>query len=153
MISIVSVPHTGTQFTQKILADMDLDVRCTHAHSTHPLQDPNVWVEEGGKVVIPWRDPDLARISALNRGHEPRPLSEYADLLKWAERDNVHLFTVEPGSDEAKDAELLALQAFLGCEDAPETDWAPVNESEDVTGLKAAHTAHPRKAIKWMGFG
>ena len=39
MISIVSIPHTGTKFTEKLLLDMGLDVRHTHLHSTHPAQD------------------------------------------------------------------------------------------------------------------
>ncbi len=136
MISIVSVPHTGTQFTEQLLVGMGYDVRCAHVHSTHPAQNPKEWIERGDKVVIPWRDPELAQISSLNRGQDPRPLSEFADLLLWSERENVHLFTVEP---DDKDMELAHLEAFLEPVRPPVTDWAPVNTSEDVTGRKEAY--------------
>ncbi len=147
MISIVSVPHTGTKFTEKLLMDMGHEVRCTHVHNTHPLQNPTTWIKDGGLVVIPWRDPELARISAENRGHVPRPVSEFKELLEWAKLPHVHLFKVEPGKSEAKDSELAKLQNFLGGEVAPVTDWAPVNESEDVTGLKAAYTRDTRPVV------
>ena len=137
MISIVSVPHTGTQFTEQILIGMGYDVRCTHVHSEHPSQNASDWINEGGPVVIPWRDPELARISAQNRRHVPRPLSEFDQLIEWSILDNVHLFEVDPGDEEDKAFELQKLQTFLESDIEPETDWQPINESEDVTGLKA----------------
>jgi hypothetical protein len=139
MISIVSIPHTGTKFTEKLLLDMGFDVRHAHLHSTHPAQDARAWVAAGEKVVVPWRDPELARISARNRGEEPRPVSEFAELLAWADLPNVHLFDIAPGSDEAKESELGRLQVFLGEKEPPETDWKPVNESEDITGAKRTY--------------
>lgn len=138
MISVISVPHTGTKFTEKLLMDMGYDVRCCHVHSTHPLQTPQTWINEGGLIVIPWRDRELVRISAENRGETPRPDEEFLKCLEWGTLPHVHIFEVEPGSDEAKDGELALLRAFLGTEAEVITDWAPVNESEDVTGLKAA---------------
>ncbi len=147
MISIVSVPHTGTKFTEKLLMDMGYEVRCTHVHNTHPLQNPTTWIEDGGLVVIPWRDPELARISAENRGHVSRPVSEFNELLEWAKLPHVHLFTVEPGESEAKDSELAALQSFLCSSEPLVTDWSPVNESEDVTGLKAAYIEDLRLVV------
>ena len=123
----------------KLLMDMDYDVRCAHVEVSHPAQNAHEWVESGDKIVIPWRDPDLSRISSRNRHEEPRPWSEFMQVLKWGELPNVHIFEVEPGDETAKEVELAKLQAFLGAEDEPETDWAPVNVSEDVTGLKAAY--------------
>ncbi len=134
MISLVSIPHTGTKFVEAILTDMDLDVRHAHLHSTHPAQNAREWISGGAQVVIPWRDPELAKISAENRGEAPRPDSEFDEVLEFAELPNVHLFVVEP---EDQEAELLKLKAFLGGD--PQTDWEPVNESEDLTGRKAAH--------------
>ncbi len=139
MISIVSIPHTGTKFIEKLLLDMGLDVRHAHLHSTHPSQDARAWVASGEKVVVPWRDPGLARISARNRHEEPRPLSEFAELLTWDDLPNVHLFRIEPGSDKDKELELRKLMAFLGLRKLPETKWEPVNESEDVTGAKRTY--------------
>ena len=136
MVSIVSVPHTGTQFTEKLLSDMGFEVRCAHVHSTHPAQDARAWIGSGERVVIPWREPELARISALNRGQKPRPISEFVDILVWAKQRNVHLFDVEP---DDREAELAGLREFLGCEHEITTDWVPVNSSKDVTGLKAAY--------------
>ena len=147
MISIVSIPHTGTQFTQKLLVDMGYEVRCCHAHADHPLQNPQLWIDEGGKVVIPWRDPELVRISAVNRNETPRPVSEFEQLLAWSNLDHVHLFEVEPGEIEAKDSELAALQEFLESETAPVTDWEPVNASDDVTGLKARYIEDTRPVV------
>ncbi len=147
MISIISIPHTGTQFTEKLLMDMGYEVRCAHVHSIHPLQDPKVWIADGGKVVIPWRDPELAGISSINRGQEPRHESEFDQLLEWAKLDHVHFFEVEPGEIEANDSELNKLQNFLDSVDSPVTNWAPVNESEDVTGLKAAYIEDLRAVV------
>lgn len=147
MISIVSIPHTGTKFTEQLLLDMGYEVRCTHVHATHPLQNPESWIEEGGKVVIPWRDPELVRISAINRNQIPRPASEFDQLLEWANLDHVHIFEVEPGEIEAKDSELNKLQNFLDATDVPVTNWRPVNESEDVTGLKAAYVEDLRAVV------
>ena len=157
MISIVSIPHTGTKFTEKLLLGMGLEVRHAHLHSTHPAQNARAWVAAGEKVVVPWRDPDLARISARNRGEEPRPLSEFAELLTLADLPNVHLFDIEPcrtctgdheGPCEAKELELGKLQVFLGVKEPPETDWEPVNTSEDVTGAKRSYMERLRAKIK-----
>ena len=149
LISIISVPHTGTNFTVKVLMDMGYDVRCAHidsTHPTHPAQDPSVWIKESGLVVIPWRNPELANISAQNRGEMPRPESDFAQALEWADLPHVHLFLVEPADDD-KDYELQRLQAFLGAANEPETDWAPINTSEDVTGLKSAYTEDMRPVV------
>ena len=147
MISIVSIPHTGTQFTEQLLTEMGYEVRCTHVHSTHPAQDPQAWIDAGGLVVAPWRDPELVRISAENRGQVPRPESEFAMLQAWADLPNVHLFNVEPNGTEAKDTELSGLQNFLNSDTAPVTDWEPVNTSDDVTGQKAAYIEDTRAVV------
>ncbi len=147
MISIISVPHTGTQFTEQLLIDMGYEVRCTHVHATHPAQDPQTWIDEGGLVVAPWRDPELVRISAENRGQIPRPEIEFAALQAWADLPNVHLFEVEPGGMEAKDTELAKLQNFLNSDRAPVTDWEPLNTSADVTGQKARYVEDTRPVV------
>lgn len=147
MISIVSIPHTGTKFLELILLDLGIETRHAHLHSTHPAQNAREWVESGAKVVIPWRDPELARISALNRGEEPRPPEEFAELLSWADRPNVHLFHIAPGSNDAKLFELEKLRRFLGLDEPPETDWEPVNVSKDVTGEKRSYLEKLRDRI------
>ena len=145
MISIISIPHTGTQFTEQLLIDMGYEVRCTHVHATHPAQDPETWINEGGLIVIPWREPELVRISAENRGQVPRPESEFTQIIEWSDLPNVHLFTVEPG--QAKDSELTKLQNFLDSDRVPVTDWLPVNTSDDVTGQKAAYIEDTRPVV------
>ena len=139
MISIVSIPHTGTKFLEDLLIGLKFDVRHAHFHSTHPLQNAREWIDSGEKVIVPWRDPELSRISALNRGEEPRPLEEYDELRALTDLPNVHLFDIHPGSDEAEELELGKLQVFLGLKEPPETDWEPVNESKDTTGAKRSY--------------
>ena len=149
MISLVSIPHTGTKFLEAILTDMGLETRHAHLHSTHPAQNAREWVSGGGQVVIPWRDPELVKISAENRQETPRPDSEFDEVLEFAELPNVHLFDVAPGTPEGKEEELLKLKMFLGGD--PQTDWQPVNESEDVTGRKAAYVSGLAKLMKERG--
>ncbi len=139
MISVVSIPHSGTQFLENLLIEMGLEVRCAHVHADHPVQNPRRWVEEGGKVVIPWRDPELVKISAMNRGETPRPSEEFGQLVKWGRLRNVHIFNVEPDEGAAREHELKKLQVFLGTAQPAMTDWTPINTSEDVTGKKAQY--------------
>jgi hypothetical protein len=137
LISIVSIPHTGTKFVEKLLLGLGCEVRHAHMHSTAP--DPRDWLMDGCKIVVPWRDPDLARISALNRGEEPRPGSETLELLRWDGLPNVHFFTVDAASADERAFEVYALCRFLGVAVPEHVDWTPVNTSADVTGHKALY--------------
>ncbi len=124
MISIVSIPHTGTKFTEKVLMALGQDVRHAHLHSEHPLQDARAWISSGDTVVIPWRDMGLAQQSAVARGEKPRPLSEFVELLGLTDLPNVHLFVVDTDN---QDREMEKLCAFLDVAKPAHTDWTPVN--------------------------
>lgn len=125
-VSIVSVPHTGTKFTEYVLLAMGCDVRHAHLHSGNSSQDARQWFRTGAKIVVPWREPQKAAESARKRGEEPRPDTEFWELQGWATFPHVHVFRVEP---EDRPAELAALAAFVGA-DAPDIDWSPVNAWE-----------------------
>ncbi len=120
-VSIVSIPHTGTKFTEYVLLAMGCDVRHAHFHA-RGVQDPRPWFDSG-KVVVPFRRPEQAAESARKRGEEPRPDAEFEALLALCDRPNVHVFNVEPC---CRAAELASLAAFVGA-DVPEVDWTPVN--------------------------
>ena len=139
MISIVSCPHTGTKFTERLIASLGFDTRCAHFHSDESPQDPHVWRSEGCKIVVPWRDPELSRISSLNRGQEPRPMAEFQALKLWADDPNVCFFDVDASTREERTTETRRLCSFLGVAIPKSVDWSPVNTSEDVTGLKSIY--------------
>jgi hypothetical protein len=126
MISIVSIPHTGTKFTEAALLAMGCEVRHAHLHSTHPNQDARAWFWDGATIVVPWREPAKADESARKRGETPRPRAEFHELLDWAYAPNVHLFCVEQGTAEGRASELAALARFVG-KPVPEFDWTPRN--------------------------
>ena len=140
MISIVSIPHTGTKFTEKLIRSLGYDTRHAHFHSEHPSQNAHLWRSEGAKIVVPWRAPDLSRISSLNRGEEPRPYAEFQALRMWSESDDIHFFDVDAATEADRTEQVRGLCAFLGCAVPAEVDWTPVNTSKDVTGLKASYT-------------
>lgn len=123
MISIVSIPHTGTKFTCMVLLKMGCVIRHAHLHAAHPAQNGRQWLREDPKVVVPWREPSKVIESFQKRGEEPRPEPEFDEILEWTARPNVHRFRVEP---DDREAELAALAEFVGA-DVPEIDWTPVN--------------------------
>lgn len=138
-VYVLSVPHTGTHWTIELLERMGCEVRHTHCTTVG-----GGWVREGRRVVVPWRDPVLAKISELNRvdrhrnGYRypkvrPGGVAAVAELARNAE--NVFLIPVP-----ASDAMTERLARWLGVE-ARSPDPAPVNASADVTGLKARYAA------------
>ncbi len=165
MISVVTVPNTGTIYTLQLLRGWGVDVERKHIENTDeppygnerfgpgfPCPSSDEWESypDTRRVVCTLRDPILAVISAINRGVPDRMISVdgWAVMAQWYERrwlalemwrDNVHFFPIPPTSKG-----LVQLAKFVGPPDgwmwAADTD-VPRNTSEDRTGLKLAYHA------------
>ncbi len=123
LITIVSVPHTGTKFTESVLHKMGCETRHTHTGSEHPAQCPRTFLESE-RVVVPLRDPLMAAVSSMVRGETPAP-EGFRLLAEHRNNPAVHFFRVDCPAHE-RVARLAALAEFCGAE-VPEEDWAPVN--------------------------
>ncbi len=156
MISLVTVPKTGTIYTLQLLRGWGVDVERKHIENTDeppygnerfgpgfPCPSTDEWElypSPSRRIVCTLRDPILAVISEINRGVPDRMISVdgWAVMADWWEReiDVVHFFRVPPTRGG-----LVELADFVGARagwmhDAP---IAPRNTSEDRTGLRAAY--------------
>lgn len=128
LITIVSVPHTGTKFTESVLHKMGCETRHAHTNSEHPSQCPKAFLGSG-RVVVPLRNPLMAAVSSLKRGETPR-MEGFQLLAEYRDNPAVHFFRVDCFPHE-RDARLTALAEFCGAE-VPEEDWAPVNATTEA---------------------
>lgn len=132
-----SVPHTGTRFVLRLIRSMGLRARYTHR-----IREARRLVEDGVRVVIPMRDPVLARISTMNRGFTPAAVERrvpprlFNTVAAWRTRSNIHVYPV-PGSLR----DIRALAGFLGVVAPEDVDWNPAGTTPDVRRLKDAYTA------------
>ncbi len=155
MISVVTVPHTGTIYTLDLLRDWGVEIERKHLENTDappyggerfgpgfPCPSSDEWraYPDTHRVVCTLRDPMLAVISAINRGVPDRMISVdgWAVMAEWWERKiaSVHFFPIPPTSRG-----FLDLFNFLGLHKdgylPPATEAR--NTSEDRTGLLFAY--------------
>lgn len=130
---LVTVPHSGTTWTRELLDGWGEEFTTHHAWETG---FPHPWVAED-EIVCTARDPVLVEISALNRGRWV-DFHLWETLEGWMGKKNVHFFRIDCPED-ARDAEIRALAAFLDAELHGEVDWSPKNTSSDRLGLKKAY--------------
>ena len=155
MISVVTVPNTGTIYTLQLLRGWGVDVERKHLENTSkpphggerfgpgfPSECSDEWeaYPDTRRVVCTLRDPLLAVISEINRGVPDRMISVdgWAVMADWYERQlpSVHFFPIPPNPKG-----LVSLAKFV---DPPDGwMWAadthvPKNTSEDPRGIKRA---------------
>ena len=174
MISVVTVPHTGTIYTLDLLRRWGVQVERKHLENTSappygnerfgpgfpgPSSDEWQTYPDHRRVICTLRDPMLAVISAINRRVPDRDISVdgWSVMAEWWEVQHlvdVHFFPIPPTGDGLK-----ALAKFAG---AVCIGWmaphAPTNTSEDRLGIKKAYIegtieiAHPtmQRAIEQL---
>ena len=130
MVYLVTVPHTGTRFVQKILRDAGIKAKVEHTTG-------DKWrklLRDDEKVLCTLRDPVLHMIGCINRGDG----MHHGDFGRLAakRRPNTHFFPVDCTEDR-RAGEVAKLEAFLGC--PVSTNWEKVEESPDVFGLRAKY--------------
>ena len=156
MISIVTVPNTGTIYTMHLLRGWGVEIERKHLENTDkppygdcrfgpgfPCGSTAHWeaYPEDRRVVCTLRDPILAVISAINRGVPDRMISVdgWAVMADWHQRitfPSVHFFPIPPTQSG-----LVWLASFVGHRDQVliEASREPRNTFEDPDGLKAAY--------------
>ena len=143
MISVVSIPHTGTRFTLRTLGSLGCETRYARFFSgpevnavmsgrRDRLMRSLEWLDNADRVVVPWRCPRKVATSYMTRDKQPPTDAEFDRLAAYFDRPNVHRFWVG-GPD--KEAGLAALAAFVGVSPQP-IDWSPLGHEEDF-GLEA----------------
>ena len=129
VVSVVSIPHTGTRFTLEAIRVLGFTTRHAHFQSKHPAQNAEEWLVGDPKVVVPWRDPEKVKESWANRGKTaprftPPDDAEFDRLLEYCDQPNVHQFTVDVHESD-RDNELDALADFLET-DVRSINWTPI---------------------------
>ncbi len=158
MISLVTVPKTGTIYTLQLLRRWGVDVERKHLENTDeppyggerfgpgfPCDSTDEWevYPESRQVVCTLRDPILAVISELNRGVPNRMISVdgWAVMADWHIHRaylGVHFFPIPPTRKGQ-----IELASFVNPPGgwSHECDLEPRNVYEDRTGLKLAYHA------------
>lgn len=159
MISVVTVPHTGTIYTLNLLKRWGHEVERKHLENTDPpphggdrfgpdfpCASSDYWDAYPifHRVVCTLRDPMLAVISGINRGLPDRMISidGWTVMADWwalggeYRCKSVHFFPIPPTLDG-----LTSLARFVG---APfgwmhEVELEPTNTHEDRTGIRGVY--------------
>ena len=155
MISLVTVPNTGTIYTIHLLREWGVKMERKHLTNTDPppmgdfrfgpgfpCASSDYWATypDTRRVVCTLRDPMLAVISAINRRVPDRMISVdgWAVMAEWHSgwSQNIHFFTIPPTH-----AGFTNLARFVGALNGfmNEADIVPMNTSEDPDGLKRAY--------------
>ena len=155
MISIVTVPNTGTIYTIHLLRGWGIEIERKHLENTDappygmdrfgpgfPCTASDEWAAypDSRRVVCTLRDPILAVISAINLRIPDQNISVdgWAVMAEWWETIDgrlIHFFPIGRGRRE-----VAKLAEFVGAGFWPDgTLPGPMNTSEDPDGLKAAY--------------
>lgn len=137
---MVTVPHTGTMFTRKLI-DEQMGVKGLESlHVPSPKEASEKRVErqkkEGTKFVVTLRDPVKMYASCRNRGQDPKMWWHGWDFLteELAEYEHVHFFVVDCNEDQ-RIPRLKALCEFMGVPAPVSVDWSATNTRFDKTGM------------------
>ena len=156
MISVVTVPYTGTIYTLQLLRLWGVETERKHLRNTDlppygmdrfgpgfPCGSSDEWAAypDSRRVVCTLRDPILAVISAINRRIPDQNISVdgWAVMAEWWETiigRLIHFFPIPPTWNG-----LTELSSFVGATGGPALpNMAPMNLSPgDPDGLKAAY--------------
>ena len=153
MISVVTVPKTGTIYTMRLLRGWGVKYERTHLRNTDappyggerfgpgfPCPSTDEWATypDTRRIVCTLRDPILAVISELNRGVPDRMISVdgWGVMADWHERQipTVHFFPIPPTG-----VGLAELAKFVGARGGWMASHEPRNTSEDPDGLRALY--------------
>jgi len=146
MITLFSVPHTGTHFLKKVLEDAGLTVKAKHWTG---------WLPVDGLIIAPIRDPKrtLQSWKARKRVQDFTGLWELFD--KAYNSQNVFVLPIDTDN---KDERLKELSKLLNV--TLETDWAPLNvgpsseheeikeDLTDIYKLKVVNDFYGKKEVK-----
>ena len=124
-IRVVSVPHTGTHFTMKVLGLHE------HMHwNDHRV--PELLNDSRVKIVVPVRAVSAVIETAKKRGNTVEDIIDGLGVVMgrtWRRHPRVHYFVVDC-PDELRQIELANLSTFVGYECF--TDWVPVGTTEEL---------------------
>jgi len=144
---IVTVPHTGTFFIDGLLRQMGIPFVQSHVYRQIARDRIEI---QGRPCIVTLRDPMMAVIGKINRGDTYRA-DLWRSVARWVDLPHVLIFKVDCPVDE-RAAQIAALQAFVGSEITPRTDWAPVNTFADTRELKAPYGRGERPALLQAAF-
>lgn len=120
-ILVLSVPHTGTRFTQRLLSPYG---DATAVHVTEPTDAIRAKVDAADMVVIPLRNPDDCWAGWIKRGKDKEHefAGCWAMLQYWA--DEIPGAFLLPIDVDARDDALQNIADELAV--SIETDWSPI---------------------------
>ena len=127
MIRVLSVPHTGTRSTMKILEDAGLTRLLTinklgdfaQIHFDGSYKHPMIY-EFPGPVIISVRQKEKVEATWKRKGKDLRDMERmWQEMLDFMQRDDVYLLHVD--NPNTRDDELQAISERIGV--PLEADW------------------------------
>ena len=133
-VVVISIPHTGTRWTLRLLQGWGLGLGPEEAQGAH-VTKPG-WRElmaSADKVVVPLRDRALSEAGVRRHQQVPCGDTEWATLMSLGERGDVFYLPIPPTEDG-----IVGLANFLGVDIGP-VDWSPLGD--DPKTLNAERVA------------
>lgn len=119
-VLVASVMHTGTIYTNRLLAECFGKENFFHYHfaGTGPISSFRAICDWAGKIVIPMRDPLLSLISACYRSRTTLPVLEGWVLLNrfFRERKSAPVIFRIDCEPEDREREAFRLADYIGME-------------------------------------